>query len=373
MKITLRKKKISTEKESLYLDCFFPNRNPKRVKEYLKLYIFTKPKTFSEKEHNRTTLELAESVRAKKMLDLQYNHFGLQHVPESHLQSNFLTYFQEQINLRYEIGSKGNYDNWSSAFKYLKDYAGDNVPFGSIDAKWLEGFKLFLQTKAKTKSNTLLSQNSCYSYFNKVKACLKQAVKDRVIFYNPAIEVSGIPQDESRREFLTLEELRDVSKAECEISVLKDAFLFSSLTGLRWSDVNKLLWQEVQYSEKQGWFIRFQQQKTKGQETLPISQQARDLLGPESNKEDRVFKGLKYSAWHNLKLQQWVMRAGISKTITFHCARHTYATLQLTFGTDIYTVSKLLGHKELKTTQVYVKIIDQKKIDAANVIPNLNY
>ncbi len=84
---------------------------------------------------------------------------------------------------------------------------------------------------------------------------------------------------------------------------------------------------------------------------------------------EKIFKGLKYSAWHNLKLQQWVMKAGISKTITFHCARHTYATLQLTQGTDIYTVSKLLGHRELKTTQIYAQIIDQKKVDATNVIP----
>ena len=96
------------------------------------------------------------------------------------------------------------------------------------------------------------------------------------------------------------------------------------------------------------------------------------MLGEIGEKEDRVFKGLKYSAWHNLKLQQWVMKAGISKTITFHCARHTFATLQLTNGTDIYTISKLLGHRELKTTQLYAKIIDQKKIDASNAIPNLN-
>ena len=86
------------------------------------------------------------------------------------------------------------------------------------------------------------------------------------------------------------------------------------------------------------------------------------------DKDERVFKGLKYSAWHNLKLQQWMMRAGISKTITFHCARHTYATLQLSAGTDIYTVSKLLGHRELKTTQIYAKVIDRQKKEAANRI-----
>jgi site-specific recombinase XerD len=62
------------------------------------------------------------------------------------------------------------------------------------------------------------------------------------------------------------------------------------------------------------------------------------------------------------------MKAGISKTITFHCARHTYATLQLTLGTDIYTVSKLLGHKDLSTTQIYAKIIDERKTLAASKI-----
>lgn len=117
-----------------------------------------------------------------------------------------------------------------------------------------------------------------------------------------------------------------------------------------------------------GYYIRFRQKKTKGAETLPISEQAFGLLGERQGQDERVFIGLKYSAWHNLKLQQWVMRAGISKTITFHCARHTYATLQLTAGTDIYTVSKLLGHRELKTTQVYAKIIDEKKKEAANKI-----
>jgi integrase len=117
-----------------------------------------------------------------------------------------------------------------------------------------------------------------------------------------------------------------------------------------------------------GYYIRFRQQKTKGAETLPVSEQAFGLLGERKEPEERVFKGLKYSAWHNLKLQQWMMRAGISKTITFHCARHTYATLQLTAGTDIYTVSKLLGHRELKTTQIYAKIIDDKKKEAANKI-----
>ena len=158
------------------------------------------------------------------------------------------------------------------------------------------------------------------------------------------------------------------SSYNSSLPLLKDAFIFSSLSGLRWSDVQKMIWSEIQHSNEMGWYIRFRQQKTKGVETLPISDQARKILGDEDEPEERVFKGLKYSSWHNVKLQQWMMRAGVSKTISFHCARHTYATLQLTLGTDIYTVSKLLGHKELKTTQIYAKVIDEKKREAANKI-----
>jgi site-specific recombinase XerD len=81
-----------------------------------------------------------------------------------------------------------------------------------------------------------------------------------------------------------------------------------------------------------------------------------------------VFEGLKYSAYHNKHLFQWIGAAGITKNITFHCFRHTFATLQLFNGTDIYTVSKMLGHKDLKTTLIYVKIVDGVKRKASNSI-----
>ena len=197
---------------------------------------------------------------------------------------------------------------------------------------------------------------------------MRVAYREGILQRNPGDEVDGIKHGESEREFLTYDELQAAAKAECDIAILKRAFLFSSLTGLRWSDIQKLTWSEVQHSKEVGNYIRFRQQKTKGVETLPISEQAMSLLGERGDEEERVFIGLKYSAWHNIKLQQWMMRAGITKTISFHCARHTYATLQLTLGTDIYTVSKLLGHRELKTTQVYAKVIDERKKEAASRI-----
>lgn len=370
MNISIRKRKKKDGQESLFLDYYLPDAKQKRKKESLGLYIYTAPKNSIERNHNKKTLLLAESIRSKRFLEIQHEENGFSNSINDNLDKNFIAYFEEQTEKRYD--SAGNYGNWDSVLKHIIKFNGKVLLFRDVNVKWLESFKYYLKNTARTKGNQPLSLNSCYSYFNKVKACLREAVREGIINYNPAIEVKGFKQGEPEKEFLTLEELKKVSKTECEIPILKQAFLFSALTGLRWSDIQKMTWKEVQHSNEQGHYIRFQQKKTKGYQTHPISEQAYNLLNEREEDDERVFKGLKYSAWHNLRLQQWIMKAGISKTITFHCARHTYATLQLTFGTDIYTVSKLLGHKELKTTQVYAQIINQKKVEAANVIPDIN-
>lgn len=143
-------------------------------------------------------------------------------------------------------------------------------------------------------------------------------------------------------------ELNQLVKTDCQNPLLKRAALFSALTGLRFSVIQKLVWSEVEFIEGNGYFLQFKQQKTKGVEMMPIAEQAFGLLGERKEQSDKVFEGLTYSAYHNKHLFQWIGAAGISKDITFHCFRHTYATLQLSHGTDIYTVSKMLGHREIK-------------------------
>ena len=153
--------------------------------------------------------------------------------------------------------------------------------------------------------------------------------------------------------------------------MLKNAFIFSCLTGLRWSDIDKLRWSEVR-DEDTGSRVIFRQKKTDGLEYLYVSEQSRKLLGKRTNESDRVFRGLKYGAVYNTEILRWCMKAGITKHITFHSARHTNAVLLLENGADIYTVSKRLGHREIRTTEIYTKIIDEKMKEAANLIPELN-
>lgn len=367
MKITLRQKQLSAGRISLYLDIYQPQNIKKRYKEYLKLYILSKPKNKKEKEVNKETLLLAESIAAKRLLQLQGEVYGFKKQAIKNL--NFITYFKDQAEKR--RNNTSNYNSWCCVLNHLVVFSSTHVPFSDINEQWLESFKHYLKEVARAKSNTKLSQNTCYAYYATIKACLRQAHKEKIIPYNPTANISGFKLTEAQREFLTFEELQAAAQTECKIPVLKAAFLFSSLTGLRWSDIYKLTWEEVQYSESLGYYLRFKQQKTQTAETLPFNEQAYELLGERRAPQMKVFFGLRYTAWNNLRLAQWLLKAGITKHITFHCARHTYATLQLTLGTDIYTVSKLLGHKDIKTTQIYAKIINEKKVEAANKIPNI--
>ena len=116
--------------------------------------------------------------------------------------------------------------------------------------------------------------------------------------------------------------------------------------------------------------IIFRQAKTKGQEYLDISAQATSLMGDKGSDDDAVFPLM---SWHavRLHLKAWVKSSKISKHVTFHTSRHTFAVMMLGLGTDIYTVSKLLGHRELSTTQVYAHVIDKAKREAVDNIPDV--
>jgi integrase len=270
---------------------------------------------------------------------------------------------------RYNTGS--NYDNWFSALRYIKLYSNNEIKFKDLTPEFVEGFKNYLLTAKVPGRGVKLSQNSCVSYFNKFRAAINNAFELRKLEDNPVKRVKSIKQAEANRQYLTVEELKRLKKTDCKSEILKQAFLFSCLTGLRWSDVNNLKWKDIERSKKLGTRIIFRQVKTDGQEYLPINEQALEYLPDKGKPDDRVFEGLKYSAEMNIKLAQWVLKAGITKTITFHCARHTNAVLLLSNGVGIETVSKMLGHRDLKTTQIYAKVVDEMKQRAVNLIPQI--
>ena len=170
--------------------------------------------------------------------------------------------------------------------------------------------------------------------------------------------------------YLTIDEVKRLAQVDCEYPQIKAAFLFSCLTGLRRSDVLRITWGDVY---EQGEFTRliFKQKKTKGQEYLDITQEARVLMGERGKPNEHPFRDIHSPSCTNKAIQEWVLRAGIDKKITFHCARHTFATMMLDIGTDLYVVSKLLGHREIGTTQIYARVMDKNKQAAVASIPSI--
>ena len=366
MKVTLRKRVTGLEKTALYLDYV---DHGVRKKESLNLFLYNHPKNKTEEFENKKTMELVERLKAEKLIQLQDNKFGTVRI--DHGDKNFIAFFREKTDDRYN--SSGNYGNWDSVYKHLVKCFGEKLKMSEVNTAMCNQFKKYLDTTAKTKSNKPLSQNSKYSYLNKLKACMKIAYQDRLVNENVSEFVKGFKQGEPNREYLNFEEVQKLVETDCMNPILKNAFLFSCLTGLRWSDINRLTWANLRFSEKRGYELSYRQQKTGGKEYLPISEQAVNLLGERRLSDQRIFIGLKYSAYMNVGLYKWIADAGIKKKITFHCARHTHAVLLLENGTDIYTVSKMLGHRELKTTQIYAKVVDNKKLEAVNSIPKLSF
>jgi len=361
MSVKLRTKDTNTGRCSLYLDIYHDGQ---RELKFLKLYTVKKPKTEAEKIRNAEVKRLADKIRLNTETELtnsNYSKFGTKQTDIS-----FLDYFAKLTKER--RSSDGNYANWDSTYKVLKQYFG-NRPKKLIDISEadLMAIRKFISEKYRTKANRPLSQNAASSYFNKVKAAMNAAFDEKMVDVKIASRVKGIMPEDTKREFLTEEEVIQLLKTPCSVPLLKNAFLFSVFSGLRWSDMINLKWADVQYTSDRT-FIRYRQRKTRHTETVDLNKNAIAQLGQRMADDQKIFKGLRYSAWTNLKLSQWVMSAGIKKQISYHCSRHTYATLLLTKNIDIYTVSKLLGHRNLKTTAVYSRVIDQRKNDAVKVL-----
>lgn len=371
--IKIRRKQLANGNISLYLDIY---HNGKREYEFLKLYLIPE-KNRADKEKNRQTLQLANSIKAKRIVDIQNGDYGFKSPFAEEVL--FFDYYRNMCEKRLGTESRGNWGNWRSCLKHLEKYeSNQRITLSQITPKWVQGFKDYLENEAtawgcdfreRIKDHPL-ARNSKLSYFNKLKACLNQAYEDRLIAYNPMRGIENFKPEDGKRMYLTIEELRKLVDTVCEYPNIKRAFLFSCLTGLRRSDVIRLTWRDVQ---QQGEFTRiiFKQKKTSGQEYLDITPQAAELMGERGLPDEQIFTDIHSPSCTNEAIKRWVLRAGIDKEITFHCGRHTFAVMMLDLGTDIYTVSKLLGHRELSTTQIYAKVLDKNKQAAVARIPDI--
>ena len=202
-----------------------------------------------------------------------------------------------------------------------------------------------------------ISQNTASTYFSILKAGLKQAFVDEYLTVDIGAKVKGITNIEKPRVALSMNEVQMLVDTPCKDDVLKRAFLFSILTGLRHSDIQTLKWKQIQQTSKGTWQAVIVQQKTKRPDYKPVIQQALQLCGERPNDEESlVFEGLTDASWISRPLKVWIEASGIKKHITFHCGRHSFASLLLENGVDIYTIKDLMGHTNVRTTQIYTHI-----------------
>lgn len=285
------------------------------------------------------------------------------------MEQDFIAYFNSIIYKVHPNSSNSIIVNWTRVGKLLSIFSeGKPIPFRKINVKLLEDLKLFMLTAPQggNKKGTL-SQNSAATYFSIVKAGLHRAFIDEYLTVDIATKVKGIPELKVKRETLTLEEAELLAQTPCENEVLKRAFFFAILTGIRLCDIHELTWGEIQKTST-GWRVDFTQRKTHVVDYLPINEQACSLCGEPGEHDQQIFAGLTGSSWISRPLKKWIAASGIKKHITFHCSRHTFATLQLENGTDIFVVKGMLGHTNVKTTQIYAHIVDKSKRNAAEVL-----
>lgn len=412
-KITLRKQVISGNRFSMYLDYYPPVEHPvtgnKTRREFLKIWKYSKNEykevlELDEKGINRrkfkpvyiNVIKNGHNVQIHKEIKLnqeQKNHNKyIDSLVEQIIKRRQNEYGKPDIYSRLEkewlkiqeLGSKlvlelyqemtdkrdgSNRLIWLSSLRYLKGFIKPGLKFSDLTEKICNDYRDYLLTTKSFKSkNKNLSHNTSLSYYNKFKVVLKQAYRYGYLQIDLNARIDTIKEEETWKDYLTLPEINSLAKTECKLPQLKNAALFSCLTGLRFSDIQKLTWGEVEYIEGRGHVLHFRQQKTRQIELLPISDQAIYLMGERKDPDINVFEGLKYSAYTNKQLYLWIGAAGIIKDITFHSFRHSYGTNQLAMGTNIYVIMEMMGHKSIRSTQGYTKIVDPLKDAAAGAI-----
>ena len=364
IRVNLRSRKIDERQEELFIDY---RTNGKRVRKSLGLFILSGRLSRIEKKRNDETRHIAET----QCRQLEEILNGRQDTPKS---IRFYDFYDRCAN-SHEGKTR---ESWQSALVHIRIYEPDNdILLSDITREWIEGFRSYLEEGSSTtytrrgteRRHHGLAQNTAANYFAKVVACFNAAAGQGLITVNPCNGIRRIPVKESERSFLTAAELGRLIKTRCADSNVKRAFVFACMTGLRYSDVQRLRWSSIQ--EADGYMrIVYRQKKTGEQQYPPLNDVAVEQLGKRKEPETNVFK-LGTNKTTNDILQKWCLAAGLRKHVTFHCSRHTFATLLLESGTDIYTASKLLGHRKVQTTQIYAKVVDRRQREAVERLNDL--
>jgi len=327
-------------------------------------------KAYTEKLTVGNPIYLKSSTRKQDVDELK-NAMSIRDNIEQKKKNKKLNIFKSETLLENENISLVNYmvslsatysgntlKTWEKSIKHVKTFYG-NMPISEINRQSVAGFSRYL------KSN--LSNNSANTYFQKFKQSIRQALIDELIEKDIILNTK-ISKNKANREFLTYEEIKIIDQTPINDLNIKNAFIFSCFTGLRFGDL-----QQITFDNVNDGHLNIIMQKTKDRLKIKLHPEALTII----EFQKLLHKGKKnifYLPEHGLaykKLKRFMKYTGIKKSISFHSARHTFATLCISSDIDIYTVSKLLGHKDVKVTQDYAKLIDKKRDEAIDKLPKI--
>ena len=359
--VTLRTRPLKHGMLSFYLDYYPGYRDQETMKtirhEGLNIYIYANPKNERERNFNATMSEKAEAIRCRRFESIVNDRYDF--FDRHKLKADFLEYYRKQL--------RKHDQKWEFVYHHFYNFVHGKCTFEEIDIDLCNKFREYLLNAKQLRRDDRISKNSASGYWSTFRGLLKILYRNRLIKTNINDFLDKIETEDTPKDYLSVEELYKLAETPCKKPILKTAALFSCLTSLRISDILSLQWHEIVDFAAGGKCVHTITQKTKTEDIIPISDEALQLIGYSPEKTGLVFKGLKRS-WTQHPMKEWIREAGITKNITFHSYRRTYATLQGAAGTDIRTIQSNMAHKSITTTQRYMKVVDSNKREASNRI-----
>lgn len=364
--VRLRMRKISNGNTSLYLDIYTEGQ---RRYEFLKMYLVP-GNDAATRQQNENTLQAAQAIKSRRVIELTNKEAGIKTnvAAEKVMLSQFLAAYREK---KKRNRSQATIMTIRCLEKYLRQWNMIDIRLSDIDKRYCMKFVDYMRHSG-------LKQATQGNYFAAFVAILNDAARNEIIAANPFHKLETedkIRKISPEREYLTTDEVTKLIHTPIrkkgtlckKWEDIKRAFLFSCFCGLRISDLEALKWGDIH--QRDGYKeIRIKMQKTKQELILPLSDEALKWLPERGSRPDAANVFDKLGAYSRVVLKEWVEAAGINKAVSYHTARHTFATMLLTYGADLYAVSKLLGHSDIKITQIYAKLIDQRKVEAVNLL-----
>lgn len=378
----LKQKRLSDGTLSLYLDYYLGRVEERdrttgeikskvqRKREFLKLTLLANPRTPLERQQNKEVMATALEIRRKREDELLKSGYGIE-VKRKKVEANFLDYFQSYI----DNYTKKDIRMIQIAFQRFKDFLEATPEYqcysikikpSQIDKDMMLAFTEYLQSRSKGEG-----AKSIWQRFKKV---VNHAIEHDVMLKDPTKGIS-IKVDEGmlRKDVLSQEEIQTLINThyENENPIIQRAFIFCAITGMRFCDVKDLRFSNIDFSNK---LMRFEQNKVMGHSSssgvvIPLNETMLNLIGESPETDELIFPLPTYETCLKA-LKRWVKRAGIQKKISWHCARHSFATNLLINTANVKVVQSLMGHSTLRYTERYMRAIDEQKQQA---ISSLNF